>query len=46
MGDGGVDRLQDRLGGADLNEWIKKAEPDSGKPGFASNMAARLKALE
>jgi len=25
---------------------MKKAEHDSGKPGFASNMAARLKALE
>src|SRR6185437_11980280 len=28
-----------------LNEWVKKAERDSGKPGLTSDMAARLKAL-
>ena len=29
-----------------LNEWVKKAERDSGKPGLSSDMAAKLKALE
>jgi transposase-like protein len=29
-----------------LNEWVKKAERASGKPGLTSDMAARLKALE
>ena len=29
-----------------LNEWVKKAERDSGKPGLTSDMAGRLKALE
>ena len=30
-----------------LNEWVKKAEVDSGRePGLTSDMAARLKALE
>ena len=30
-----------------LNEWVKKAEVDSGrKPGLTSDMAARMKALE
>jgi transposase-like protein len=29
-----------------LNEWVKKAECDSGKPGLTSDMVARLKALE
>ena len=30
-----------------LNEWLKKAERDSGrKPGVTSDMAAKLKALE
>ena len=29
-----------------LNEWVKKAERDSGKAGLTSEMAARLKALE
>src|SRR5258708_34767743 len=29
-----------------LNEWVKKGERDSGKPGLTSDMAARLKALE
>ena len=30
-----------------LNEWVKKAERDSGhKPGLTSDVAARLKALE
>jgi len=29
-----------------LNEWVKKAERDSGTPGLTSDMAARLKALE
>ena len=29
-----------------LNEWVKKAERDSGKPGLTIDMAARLKALE
>jgi transposase len=29
-----------------LNEWVKKAERDSGKPGLTTDMAAKLKALE
>ena len=30
-----------------LNEWVKKAERDSGRnPGLTSDMAAKLKALE
>tara|TARA_B100001105_G_C21958892_1_gene259835 strand:- start:163 stop:492 length:330 start_codon:yes stop_codon:yes gene_type:complete len=30
-----------------LNEWVKKAEVDSGrKPGMTTDMAAKLKALE
>ena len=29
-----------------LNEWVKRAERDSGKPGLTSDMAGRLKALE
>jgi transposase-like protein len=29
-----------------LNEWVKKAERDSGKPGLTSDMANKLKALE
>jgi transposase len=29
-----------------LNEWVKQAERDSGKPGLTSEMATRLKALE
>jgi transposase-like protein len=29
-----------------LNEWVKKADRDSGKPGLTSDMAARLKVLE
>jgi transposase-like protein len=30
-----------------LNEWVKKAEDDSGrKPGLTTDMAAKLKALE
>ena len=29
-----------------MNEWVKKAERDSGTPGLTSDMAARLKALE
>jgi transposase-like protein len=30
-----------------LNEWVKKAEVDSGhKPGLTTDMAAKLKALE
>src|ERR1700694_6346654 len=29
-----------------LNEWVKKAQRDSGKPGLTSDMAAKLKALE
>ena len=32
--------------GQTLNEWVKKAERDSGKPGLTSDMAAKLKALE
>ncbi len=33
--------------GQTLNEWLKKAERDSGRvPGVATEMAARLKALE
>ena len=29
-----------------LNDWVKKAERDSGKPGLTSDMAGRFKALE
>ena len=29
-----------------LNEWVKKAERDSGQRGLTSDMAAKLKALE
>lgn len=29
-----------------LNEWVKKAERDSGKRGLTSDMVAKLKALE
>jgi transposase-like protein len=29
-----------------LNDWVKKAERDSAKPGLTSDMAAKLKALE
>ena len=29
-----------------LNEWVKKAERESGNPGLTSDMAAKLKALE
>ena len=30
-----------------LNEWVKKAEVDSGrKPGLTTDMAAKMKALE
>ena len=29
-----------------LNEWVKKAERDSGKPGLTGDLAAKLKALE
>ena len=29
-----------------LNEWVKKAERDSGKPGLTSDMAGKLRALE
>ena len=29
-----------------LNEWVKKAERASGKPGLTSDMAAKLKSLE
>ena len=33
--------------GQTLNEWLKKAERDSGRaPGVTTEMAARLKALE
>src|SRR5882724_4158818 len=33
--------------GQTLNEWVKKAERDSGRaPGVTTEMAARLKALE
>ena len=33
--------------GQTLNEWLKKAERDSGRtPGLTTEMAARLKALE
>ena len=33
--------------GQTLNEWVKKAEVDSGrKPGLTTDAAARLKALE
>ena len=29
-----------------LNEWVKKSERESGKPGLTSNMAGRFKPLE
>ncbi len=29
-----------------LNEWVKKAELDRGKPGVTTDVAAKLKALE
>ena len=33
--------------GQTLNEWVKKADVDSGrKPGLTTDMAARMKALE
>lgn len=32
--------------GTTLNDWLKKAERDSGKAGLTSDMAGRLKALE
>jgi transposase-like protein len=47
LGGDHLDRCQDRLHQADLNEWPKKAERDSGRaPGVTTEMAARLKALE
>jgi transposase len=47
LGDGAVDRGQDRLTAQTLNEWVKKAERDSGRrPGPTTETAAKLKALE
>ena len=47
MGGDHLDCRQDRLTGQTLNEWLKKAERDSGRaPGVTTEMAARLKALE
>jgi hypothetical protein len=38
---------QDRLLGAYLNEWVKKAEVDGGKrAGLPSDVAEKMKALE
>ena len=42
-----VDRGEDRLWPQTLNDWVKKAEGNSGKrPGVSSEMAERMKALE
>jgi hypothetical protein len=47
MGGDHVDRIQDRLHGAKLNEWVKKAEVDAGVPiGVPTEIAERMKALE
>ena len=47
MGGDRVSGGQDRLHGADLNEWIKKTAVDSGKrAGVSTDFAEKLKALE
>ena len=48
MGDRDLDCREDWLHGADrCNEWVKKAEVDSGvRGGVPAEMAERLKALE
>lgn len=47
MGSHCVDRCEDWLRSAELHEWVKKAEVDSGKRvGVPTEMADRLKALE
>ena len=47
MGNGHVDSGKIGCTAQTLNEWVKKAERDSGhKPGLTSDMATRLKALE
>jgi hypothetical protein len=40
--------IASKIGGSaqTLNEWVKKAERESGKPDLTSDMAAKLKALE
>ena len=40
-------RRRSAAAGQTLNEWLKKAERDSGRtPGLTTEMAAKLKALE
>jgi len=47
IGSGLLDCRHDRLHGATLNEWVKKAEVDDGSPpGFPSDVAEKMKALE
>jgi len=46
VGDGRLDTGKIGCTPQTLNEWVKKAERDSGKPGLTSDMAAKLKALE
>ena len=47
MGGGRIDRGQDRLRSADVHEWVKKAEVNSGKrAGVPTEVADRVKALE
>ncbi|MCS3926255.1 transposase-like protein [Bradyrhizobium elkanii] len=42
-----LNRGQDRLYPADLHDWVKKAEIDSGqRAGVPTEMAEKLKALE
>ena len=42
-----VDIGQDRLCGAELHEWVKKAEVDAGgRAGVPTEVTAKLKALE
>jgi len=47
LGGGGVDRAKIGCTPQTLNEWVKKAEVDSGrKAGLTTDMATKLKALE
>ena len=47
VGDGDFDCREDRLHGPILNEWVKKAEIDSGvRGGVPTENTERLKALE
>lgn len=47
MGGSFLDIRQDRLLGAHADEWVKKAEVDSGKrAGLPSDVAEKMKALE